>query len=691
MAIETDIHPAPPGEHFVRRERAEIIGKSVNPAVARILASVEDKKYLDPNRTVRDSKEAHLLLGKLYGKKTEDIDYHAVEALSIDSRKDFWEKRVKEEGGPSNFDEQNKLWNESFSNWIEEQVEEQNPNREEVVTTLGSVGIDIHDDKESLSNKVEGFRLKYFDGESNIKKFVSDIAKDCRTGDAIWENSDHNAPIDIEGSPERDKTGREYVHTKDGNMVPLDEVVFPVDLEKLQKRLGNVKGLLSSFGNTDGIPELVEDFASAHGLLSQKTEDRTQTLEALKPHIASKIPEGPEKDRLRALYNKEQQLAKKAGNLQTVFNNPGNPQQPPEQTQPGNPVQPENPDETVEVEQQAETPELHPLVADAGGESRPNGFVNEDAIFVDKEHGSFGVFDGVGSNKFSHEASELAKETIKDVLSKVQNALTLEETEKKVKEAILEANRKIDEMNRAKLIVELEEYEQEIGRTLTEDDLAYVYANAPGLTTCVVTKLWQGRSGEKKVIIGKVGDSRAYHMHNGKLERIGLDDNGLLDLFPPEEATRIQDVLDNIRPREERNKTTTMLNTSNPAQAERLKYIFPDRIFAPDEEVEVGVGYFDFAAGIDQSLGLIYYNAPDIPVEPEPRMHVLDVVSGDKIVLATDGVLEKLLTPDIEDIVNRYPRAEEAAKELVEKNKRNDGVLAGTLGDDTTAVVIEIK
>ena len=83
------------------------------------------------------------------------------------------------------------------------------------------------------------------------------------------------------------------------------------------------------------------------------------------------------------------------------------------------------PPESAQPEQQTDEEKLHPLVADASGfsEKHAGKSGNQDRFFVDRKHGAFGVFDGVGSYKNSGEVADTAKTYISEALAQIDPQL----------------------------------------------------------------------------------------------------------------------------------------------------------------------------------------------------------------------------------------------------------------------------
>ena len=121
---------------------------------------------------------------------------------------------------------------------------------------------------------------------------------------------------------------------------------------------------------------------------------------------------------------------------------------------------------------------------------------NQDALIISEEHGLFGVADGMGGHKGGNVASTLAVETI---LSHVQR---LQPSEKHLKKCIQAANRAV--------------YEQQLkNRELS------------GMGT-TMTVLWD--TGDK-MILGHVGDSRAYLLRKGDFRQLSVDHSVVQELI----------------------------------------------------------------------------------------------------------------------------------------------------------------
>ena len=219
-------------------------------------------------------------------------------------------------------------------------------------------------------------------------------------------------------------------------------------------------------------------------------------------------------------------------------------------------------------------------------------------------------------------------------------------------------------------------------------------------TTAAVVKLWQetgpdGRpkpEGRKMAIIGWAGDSRVYLLRGGTLERLTVDDTLLRDLVLADLAKQIEDKHDEDRyNRQEMRKTAVVLKRSNPADERLIGEIQrnPRGMAIPADtaaSIEVPYSYFDFHA-MTKTL-----SQNDL----EPNIKTIKLQSEDRIIITSDGVHGSLLSSEMTDILNdpKNKNAATAAEALVRSAKKGElipNVQSGSLKDDTTAIVVEIK
>jgi len=121
---------------------------------------------------------------------------------------------------------------------------------------------------------------------------------------------------------------------------------------------------------------------------------------------------------------------------------------------------------------------------------------NQDALLVQPgEFGLYGVADGMGGHKAGDVASRMAVDTLKEALTGARPG------EELLRNAIKKANADI--------------YEAQ----LSDPDL-----NGMGTT---LTVIWEDK---RRILLGHVGDSRAYRVRGGKIEQISQDHSMVAEL-----------------------------------------------------------------------------------------------------------------------------------------------------------------
>jgi protein phosphatase len=212
---------------------------------------------------------------------------------------------------------------------------------------------------------------------------------------------------------------------------------------------------------------------------------------------------------------------------------------------------------------------------------------NEDAFLVDTEHQLYAVADGIGGHRGGEVASRTAIEALRAAIA----------SGRPVNEAITRANTAV--LERAAGDTEL----TGMGTTMT----ALVVAGA------------------QQVLVGHVGDSRAYLLHEGVLRRI-TDDHSLVEELVRE-------------------------GRLTPEQAESH----------PRRNI------------VTRALG--------VDAEIEVDLFTLEVTPGDRVVICSDGLTTMVRERDIERLARGEPDPQRAAELLVDAANR-----AG--GEDNTSVVI---
>ena len=245
------------------------------------------------------------------------------------------------------------------------------------------------------------------------------------------------------------------------------------------------------------------------------------------------------------------------------------------------------------------------------GATKPHN-ENEDSYFIGAKEGLFIVCDGVGGLSAGGTASREVVKYLAEHLPENPSALSLSELVEKIDD---------EYKNSHQMLKDLMQTRPELGRMAT---------------TASVVQLWNGPNGERKAVLGNIGDSRIYYLSaEGKLEQLTLDDgSGLLTAeikHGRDRAVIYQDVLNKI---------------DDPAT------------IADPEIQEV----YDRRNVITQAVGSqsqIY-----------PHLAVVDLKPGEQLLLMSDGVSDLLSTAQMEYIIAHSPDRGSAVKYLVSEAQR---------------------
>jgi serine/threonine protein phosphatase PrpC len=215
---------------------------------------------------------------------------------------------------------------------------------------------------------------------------------------------------------------------------------------------------------------------------------------------------------------------------------------------------------------------------------------NEDAFLIDDQRALFAVADGMGGHRGGEVASHTAIEALRAAVAKGTP----------LHDAITRANEAV------------------IARAAGDDELTGM-----GTTLTAVVAVGGGQ-----LLIGHVGDSRAYLLHEGTLHR-ATDDHSLVEELVRE-------------------------GRLTPEQAEA----HPQRAIVTR------------ALGVDESVDVDLYT--------------IDIEAGDRVVLCSDGLTTMVRERDIERVARTEPDPQRLADALV--------AAANTAGgeDNTTVVVIDV-
>jgi len=218
------------------------------------------------------------------------------------------------------------------------------------------------------------------------------------------------------------------------------------------------------------------------------------------------------------------------------------------------------------------------------------GRPNEDALLSMPNLGFFAVFDGIGGHHGGAEASKMALDYIKKMLSMeafgmIQDSIDAEELLNKL-------------LHGANLEI------------LTEQNESDTYSKMG--TTIAASFFWKDQNGKKNVSIGHVGDSRVYRYRNGQLEHLTLDDG---------------------------------IFQGSKKEGMELQKKFSDVEFASDKLLQIPINRYLFKNRnrLKQSLGSLEINPHLISFTTEP---------DDIFLLTTDGITDNLTSKKIVEIIN---------------------------------------
>lgn len=272
------------------------------------------------------------------------------------------------------------------------------------------------------------------------------------------------------------------------------------------------------------------------------------------------------------------------------------------------------------------------------------GRINQDAYLNDRAHGLFAVFDSMGGHAAGDIASSMARNAMQ--------GWGMELSEKNA-----DGTRKSAEKIRDELIEQL----QTLNTKIYESGIA---TNQHGMgTTASIVRLWKGEQGERRAVIGNVGDSRVYrYSAQGTLELITEDHswvNGQLSTYDPSLLKDVNDALDAV---------------DRPVDEMGLEQKLNGAVLLGFSNRNI----------ITQHLGMRK------PIDV--RAYIVDLEPGDKMVITSDGVHDNLTREQIREIVSqRDVSADAMSKEMVvSANGVSESLSIRAKEDDITAVCIDV-
>lgn len=252
---------------------------------------------------------------------------------------------------------------------------------------------------------------------------------------------------------------------------------------------------------------------------------------------------------------------------------------------------------------------------------------NEDDFLVDYDHQVFAVFDGIGSRDGSSAASAAA---VKSIYEHFQDQPTSAMMEPRIARSV---------MRHAFIKAH-------------NDIKAYHPGTA---TTAAALQLFHDVDGQPRALITHTGDSRVYRLRDGVLTGLTLDDAPRQEQ-DTKRAWSIQNALGRLT-------TNHSLGNASPD----IRKAFHQRNVVTD------------ALGMDGSDG------------PRITSRIVQVVSGDRFLLTTDGVHDNLTTFNMQNILAYGSDPKVAAYDLVlsaQETSRGDWLRSKP--DDMSAVVVNL-
>lgn len=274
---------------------------------------------------------------------------------------------------------------------------------------------------------------------------------------------------------------------------------------------------------------------------------------------------------------------------------------------------------------------------------------NEDSWLINSKSNLLGVFDGVGSADQAALASQKASEAFELIATDF-------------------ANLKDPKLIQEKFVRKLQEIHTNLRQLNHPDQLLYA-------STAAVVHLLPTPAGAQ-LVFATVGDSRVSILRKqaNRFELTTIDDHIIRYLILPNDQRPawINDILRDanldpylvIPPDEAVNLAAILDQSPNPpAVSAMAKFLFNERNI------------------LTQSLGID---------EVRPHVGVKDLVHGDKVILATDGLHDNLLEQDIRTTLSQTGVGDAAGALAIRAHEVSQSTMPRAKKDDITVIVIEI-
>ncbi len=255
---------------------------------------------------------------------------------------------------------------------------------------------------------------------------------------------------------------------------------------------------------------------------------------------------------------------------------------------------------------------------------------NEDAVLSLPERGVFGVFDGMGGHAGGEIASQIARDGIARALESLPEGLPVANMRIAIQEALFDANAEI--------------------RRQAEANPEW---RGMG-TTASVVKMWESPQGERKAVIGQMGDSRIYVLRAaGELEPVTIDN------------VRSGDSEAEVEIHREAQRFLSTVTSEDDFREDYERAWFSNR-----NRVE--------------PLGA---------KEIHPKMYVVDIKPGDRLLLTSDGIHDNLTDAEIADLLKTGSgdAARELSRAAQERSRAGRSVNIRAKPDDMSAIVVDVS
>ncbi|HUD44713.1 MAG TPA: PP2C family serine/threonine-protein phosphatase [Patescibacteria group bacterium] len=290
----------------------------------------------------------------------------------------------------------------------------------------------------------------------------------------------------------------------------------------------------------------------------------------------------------------------------------------------------------VASSQEVRKDEIHVVV------KQDNSVHGEDRFFASKDGRIVAAFDGatLSPENGSHggQVAQISRDALAEAAADLKDhpLTSVDEVKSFINESFDKANNRVRDF---------------INKEIAQNP------NADGASTGTIGYFVFEKDGSRKFVVGSVGDTRAYRVGaDGVFELITQDDNILYQVLNSAKplARKIQKIIDN---------------------AEKVE----------DLKIQGGRNFeeYFYNRGITDGIGF--------GSTISPKLSVVDLKEGDKIMLLTDGVYSKLTQREISQIVPPSGHSDEAAETMMAKAKGRswENHFRSGVPDDATVIIAD--